>query len=78
MTNLKLQQNSVNHILNIIAFFFFLLTCATWYYHALYILFTYFVLFTGYEDDIFKVISNLHVHESKFGGKYDKFSAKCF
>ena len=36
--------------------FFFLLTCATWYYHDIYIVFTYIASFTGYEDDIFEVI----------------------
>ena len=54
MTNFKLQQNSVNQILNPCAFFFFLLTDATLYYHAIYIVFTYFASFTGYEDDFFK------------------------
>ena len=29
--------------------------------------FIYFALFTDYEDDIFDVISNLHVQGSKFG-----------
>ena len=28
-----------------------------------------FASFKGYEDDIFEVISNLHVQESKFGEK---------
>ena len=37
------------------------LTGATWYYRAIYILLTYFVSFTVYEEDIFKGISNLHV-----------------
>ena len=36
--------------------------------------FTYFASFTDYEDDIFEVISNLHVQRSKFGGKITKFS----
>ena len=36
------------------------------------IVFPYFALFTGYEDDIFEVIANLHVHRSKFGGKLFK------
>ena len=30
----------------------------------------YFALFIGYEDDIFEVISNLHVQGSKFGVKF--------
>ena len=50
---------------------FLLLTGATWYDHAFYIFtFTYFASFIGYEDDIFKVISNLHVQGSKCGGKF--------
>ncbi len=36
-------------------------------------MFTYFASFTDYEDDIFEVISNLHVQGSKFGGKIYKF-----
>ena len=32
---------------------------ATWYYHAIYIEFTYFTSFTGYEEYIFEVVSNL-------------------
>ena len=46
-----------------------LLTGATWYYHAIYIVFTYFASFTGYKYDIFEVIFNLSVQWSKFGGK---------
>ena len=73
---MKLWQDSVNKIFNTNAFFFFLLTGATWYYHAIYIVFTYFASFTGYEEDILKVISNLQVKESKFGGKIYKFGGK--
>ena len=73
MRNLKLQQNSVSQIFNPYAFFFFLLTGATWYYHAIYIVFTYFGSFTGYEDAIFEVVSNLHVQGLKFGEKFEKF-----
>ena len=43
------------------SFSFFL---ATSYYHAIYIVFTYFAPFTCYEDDIFEVIPNLHVQGS--------------
>ena len=43
------------------------------YYHAIYIIFTYFASFTGDEDEIFEVISDLHVQESKFGRKIYKF-----
>ena len=39
---------------------------------------TYFASFTGYEDDIFEVISNLHTQGSTFGGKFDKFGGKSF
>ena len=72
MTNLKLWQNSVNQIFNPCAFFFFLLTGARRYYHAIYIVFTYFASFTGYGDDIYK----FHVQRSKFGLKFDKFGRK--
>ena len=50
-----------------------LLIGATWYYFAIYIVFTYFASFTEYEDNIFKVTSYLHVKRCKFGGKIDKF-----
>ena len=73
-----LQQNSVKQIFNPHAFFFFLLAGATWYYNVIYIIFTYFASFTGYEDDIYEVISNLHVQGSKFGGKFEKFGGKSF
>ena len=53
---MKSGQNSVNQIFNPHAFFFFLLTGATSYYHAIYIVFTYLASFTGYEDDILKLI----------------------
>ena len=36
----------------------------------------YFATFTGYEDDIFEVISNFHVQEFKFGGNIYKFRKK--
>ena len=49
--NLKLQQTRVNQIFNPHAFVFFLLTGATRYYHAIYIVFT---CLEGYEDDIFE------------------------
>ena len=68
MTNFKLQQNSVNKILNQYAFFS-LLRCVTWYNNAIYILFTYFASFIGFEDDIVEGISNLNVQKAKFGGK---------
>ena len=54
---------------NLNAFFCFLFTGATLYYHTIYLVFRYFASFTDYEDDIFKVISNMHVQGSKFGGK---------
>ena len=52
------------------------MTCATWYYHTIYLVFTYFASFTDYEDDIFEGISNLHVQGPKFGGKIYKFCGK--
>ena len=55
LTNLKLRQNSVNPICYPNALFVFLLTGATLYYHAIYIVFTYFASFTGYEDDMLKL-----------------------
>ena len=39
------------------------------YLHSIYI----FALFTGCEDDIFQVFSNLHVQTKKNGEKLDKF-----
>ena len=47
---------------------FLLLTGATWYYYAIYIVLTYFTSFKGFEDDIIEVISNFHVQGSKLGG----------
>ena len=41
--------------------------------HDITILFTYFASFTDYENEIFEVISNLHVQGSKFGGEINKF-----
>ena len=46
------------------------------FFGTLPLVFTYFALFTYYEDDIFEVISNLHVQGSKFGGKIKKFDRK--
>ena len=76
MTNLKLRQNSVNQIFYPNAFSFFLLTGATWYYHAINIVFTYFASFTCYEDDIFIAISYLHVQGSEVGRKINQFGRK--
>ena len=73
---MKLRQNGVNKIINPCAFIFFFLTDATWYFHAIYLVFTYLSPFTDYEEDFFKVISNLRVQGSKFGGKFDKFGGK--
>ena len=39
--------------------------------HTVYIVLTYFASFTGYKDDTFEVISNLHVQGSIFGGKFE-------
>ena len=70
----EIATNCVYEIFNLNAFFFFLLTGASWY--TIYLVFTYFALFTDYEDEILEVISNLHVQRSKFGGKIDKFDGK--
>ena len=43
----------------------------------MYIVFTYFTSFTGYEDAIFDFISNLHVQKSKFGRNIYQFGVKC-
>ena len=56
--------------------FFFFLTGAICYYHAIYIVLKYFASCTSYEDDLLKVISNLHVQESKFGTNIYKFGGK--
>ena len=42
----------------------------------IYIVLSYFASFTGYEDDIFEVIPNLHFRRTKHGGKFDKFGSK--
>ena len=49
----KIATNCVNQIFNLNAFF--LLTGATWYYHTIYLVFTYFASFTDYEDGILKL-----------------------
>ena len=67
------MTNCVYQIFNLTAFFFFPLTGATWYYHTIYLVFTYFASFT---DHIYEVISNLHVQEFKFGGKINKFGGE--
>ena len=71
----KLQQYW-NKIFHPNIFFVFLFTGATWYDHAIDIVLPYFASFTGYEDDICQVISNLHVQRSKFGGKPNTFCGK--
>ena len=68
------KENSF--FLNPNAFFFFFLTSALLWYHAIYIVNQYFALYTGYEGEIFEVISNLYVQESKFGGNIYKFGVK--
>ena len=74
----EIATNCVNQIFNLNAFFFFLLTGATWYYHTIYLVSIYFASFIDYENEIFEVISNLHVQGSKFGGKMNKFGGVCF
>ena len=39
---------------------------------------TYFASFIGFEDDILRVISNLHIQGAKVGGKKDIFGGKSF
>ena len=46
------------------------------YYHDIFIIFTYFTSFTGYEDDILSVISYLHVEGFKIGRKMDQFGGE--
>ena len=78
-TNFNSGQNNVNQIFHPHAFFFLFLTGATWYYHAIYIVFKYFASFTGYKENISIIlilISNLHVQGSKFGAKFYKFYKK--
>ena len=72
------QQKSVNPILPLNAFFLFLFKGVKRYYHTIYLELTYFAYFTDYEDDMFEIISNLHVHGSKFGGKINRFGGKSF
>ena len=57
-------QSNVNQIIRLNAF-----SGAKWYNHATYIAFLYFELFTNYEDDIFKVISNFHIQLEIGGSK---------
>ena len=47
-------------------------------FNAMYIVLTYFESFTGYEDDIFEDIFNLHFKRCKFGGTMDKFPGFFF
>ena len=42
----------------------------------MYIVLTYFASFTGYKENIFEVISNLHVQRSKLARKFEKFGEK--
>ena len=65
----EIATNCLNQIFNLNTFFFFLFTGATWYYHTICLVITYFASFTDYADDIFEVISNWHIQGSKFGGK---------
>ena len=69
MHNFKLCQSGVNQIIQLNLFF--ISTGATWYYNAIYKAFSYFELFTDYEDDILKVISNLHIQLKMWGSKFD-------
>ena len=59
-------------------FFFFISTGATWYYHAIFVVIIYFELFTDYEDDIFKVIFNLHIQLEMWGSKSSESKQNMF
>ena len=72
----EIVTNCLNQIFNLKALCFFLLTCSSWYYHTIYLVTIYFELCIDYENDIFEVISNLHILWSKFGGKINKFGGK--
>ena len=76
--NFGITSNWINQISNLNALFFLLLTMATWYYHTIYLVFTYFASFTDNEYDIFKDVSNLHVQGSRLNGKIYKFDKKSF
>ena len=71
----EIATNCVKQTFNLNAFSFFLFTGATWYYHTICLVITYFASFTDYEDDIFQVISNWHVQRSKFGQKIKNLAA---
>ena len=45
-------------------------------YHTICLEITYFASFTDYKDDVFEVISNWHLYESKFDRKINKFGGK--
>ena len=42
----------------------------------MYIVLTYIASFTGYKENIFEVISNIHFQRSKFARKFEKFGEK--
>ena len=67
-----MRPKTVNQIFNPNALFFSLLRGATWYYNAIYILFTYLASLICYKVDSHEVISNLHVQGAKSGGKKKK------
>ena len=73
-----MRQNSLNQIFNPNALFFSLLRGTTLYYNAIYIPFTLFASFMGYEDDILEFISNLYAQGTKVGGKRTIFCGKSF
>ena len=72
----KLKIATKQHKKNSPKSIFSLFWGATWYYDTIYIQFTCFGSFIGYEDGILEVISNLHVQGAKFGWKKDKFGGK--
>ena len=78
MTNFKLQQNTINQIFYPHAFFFFLLTGATRYYHAIYIVFTYFPSCTGYEDDFLKLFLICTFKNQNLAKNFTNFAENLF
>ena len=64
-----IRQNSVDQIINTNAFFLP-------YFHAICVVFTYLTSFTGYTDDIFRVISYLYVQGPKIGRKMEQSGGK--
>ena len=56
--------------------FVFFLTGATWYYHAIYKVFTYFTSFGCYEDDIFELFLMCTSKDPNFAENMTNFAKK--